>query len=263
MASKQNVKSSTRSKCRQPIRDPKTGLEIGKCDMPIMNDSCINRKNHVHKYRTGFCIDGHCEGTNFEYRPGKYYKTCTFWLTCPCECHTKISEIYAMTKRERLTVEDKYAPEHSGFVLPERSEMLAELLDRKASTAPVIVVKSDSPVIPDKVKKEYGKQIGGRSHRGQLEQFVQDACDQWIRDGKKVKCTTSFISDWIFETQDVAAPPSRGAIDAVFKRWTDIGFAFIAPNPTRFAGYMPDGIKYGLEGLKKKRKEEHANKFKR
>jgi hypothetical protein len=61
---------------------------------------CPNRKTHVMPFVTGFCDSGWHEG----YKINK--PTCKFWMTCPCDCHTQLSRMAALTETERVLVDE-------------------------------------------------------------------------------------------------------------------------------------------------------------
>src|SRR5512144_3162385 len=61
---------------------------------------CPNREVHLNPMLTGYCDSGWHEGNKIN-KP-----TCRFWITCPCDCHTRLSQIAAMTGTERLLVDN-------------------------------------------------------------------------------------------------------------------------------------------------------------
>lgn len=249
--------SSKRDKqgaCAELVRNKKTGLGELRCGETLTSGKCPNRDFHIHKYRTGFCIDGHCEGTEKKTRNGAYQKTCIFWLTCPCECHTNVSTMYLLAKAERKLPILKYAPEHHDFVMPSREEVYAEIRAREAELRPeVVLIKPEGPGLPVRTMSHPPPAPDARRvHRGQLEELVLECIEDWVKGGKKEFATTKYVAAWI-ENKYSYKNTSRGAIDAVFKRWQDIGFAFIAVKPTRFAGYTKTGLEKGLRVLKKER----------
>lgn len=220
---------------------------------------CTNRENHISGIKTGFCHNGFCEGTKSHDAAGKPAKTCTFILTCPCMCHDLISKMFEMSEMERLPQENpEYKP-------PKQDPWLHMLFEGIDSTIPSIVIPDNVPPelqgavpvpsgpLPATVTRDYRPTASGRSARGELEFWVKRCCDYFVLGDidTHLKMTPQRISEIIADEEGIK-PPSTGAIDAVFKRWEKLGFATIERKPTRFTGYTEDGVKYGLEGLKRK-----------
>lgn len=216
--------------------------------------SCRRAKLHVTKYRTGFCGMGCHEGT----RPVNVLETalptCRDWLTCGCECHDKLSEMFVMTEQIRTLVDSSgYVPERLTMIMPtwsERAEARATSSSSDPAMAPVRLESPDPDRIPATLARTYAATPTGRSGRGQLESQVKHICDDFVLMGVG-QCTPKYVSEMI-ATVFEQAPPSVGAIDAVWVRWVKIGFAVVEKKPTRFTGYTADGITVGLDGLKLK-----------
>jgi len=239
--------------CKKKMRDPKTGITktcIGF--IPKGKSECINHKAHLHQYVSGWC-GGHnqCEGMKPRSPSGRPMKTCHMWLTCPCDCHEEISQMFAMSKRERQVVDNpEYIVDHSAFIMPTAAEV-EQARALKSSSTPVTIVKSEDPRIPDTVVKEFHSK-SGRAQKGELELYVKQCCDAYriAPNRREITCGVKYVAQWIFDQKLMAVPPSPGAVDAVFKRWTAINFALIGTKPTRFLMYTPEGIEHGLEGMK-------------
>jgi hypothetical protein len=93
----------------------------------------------------------------------------------------------------------------------------------------------------------------GRAARGELEAWVKEQTDIWAVEEYTFPCTPQWVAEEIGYDKGITAP-SVGAVDAVFKRWEALGFATIERKPTRFTKYTEDGLKLGLEGLKRRAK---------
>jgi hypothetical protein len=244
--------SSEPKECIRIVRNPISGLDE-KCGRRKVRgqSECENHENHVRKYRTGFCGAGQCEGTRPKSPSGKPMKVCYFWLLCPCECHVRLSKMFDMAEEPRILMDNpEYVPHISTYWMPTFEDIQAS----RAEEPHVKVIKSDHEDIPDSVVREFNGNTE-RAPRGQLEQNVKEACDAWIKLGEPGDCTTKWVSEWIYE--ELGLPlPSRGAIDACWKRWAKLGFAATMSHPTQFVCYTPEGIKYGLEGLKARHKNQ-------
>lgn len=61
--------------------------------------------------------------------------------------------------------------------------------------------------------------------------------------------TPSTIAKLVQNHCQLDAPPSAGAVAAVFARWEEYGYARFARDPFRFVGLTPEGEQLGLHGL--------------
>lgn len=217
---------------------------------------CPNRGNHLLTLKTGYCNNGWCEGTKATDWKGRPVPTCEFYLTCPCKCHADLDKMFQMTGNERrLMDKSAYVHEDDGFVLP-------SLLDTSADPSPSTVPDVDTPTLvesaaPDTVpailRGSYGPTSSGRAARGELEMWVHEQCNIWVIEESKWLCTPKYLAEQIADAQAIA-PPSVGAISAIFERWVKLDFAVIEKKPTRFIRYTEDGIKLGLHGIKARNK---------
>lgn len=211
-------------------------------------------------YITGFCGTGAHEGSRPKTYTGKPRKTCPSLITyrekawkCTCTCHSDLDKLFEMSGMERVFQDNpEYIPVKLDAIMPSLEERAARFATRDA-TPPVVVQSALPDRVPATIMRSFTPPPSGRTARGQLELWVKQACDQWILDNVDASATPQYISDFIADKHGVK-PPSVGAVDAVYKRWDMIGYAMIAKKPTRFIGYMPDGVKYGLEGLKERYK---------
>jgi len=217
-----------------------------------LKGECRNRKNHVGKYKTGFCSNGFCEGKSVKSTlTGKAMKHCADWRTCGCTCHVEIDKLFIMTRNPR-TFKDMsgYEPPISHYQMPTLEERAAMHAAQKNGAKEVEVIESPNPdLIPVTIKREFNETNTGRQGRGQLEYRVKEFCDAHLLAKSSADCTPKHVAQGIAEKYGID-PPSQGAVDAVFKRWDALGFAMIAKRPTRFIGYTPNGVKMGLDAMK-------------
>src|SRR6478752_3298395 len=75
---------------------------------------------------SGFCANGNHEGTKPRgKRSGMPFPICTCWTTCTCDCHVKITDMYASLglPREEAMQNPEYAAwaaaERAKFVMPD------------------------------------------------------------------------------------------------------------------------------------------------
>jgi hypothetical protein len=251
--------------CDQKVRK---GAQRVPCGTPLSTGDfgafyCKNSANHISKIKTGFCNAGFCEGTKSHDSAGKPAKTCGFILTCPCSCHDVITKMFELSGMERLPQENpEYKPpkrdlwlhnllENGGTSIPSNPEPIVIPPGLEGATVGAAVVSTVA--LPAVAPRAYQPTVSGRSARGELEFWVKRCCDYFVLGDidTKLKLTPQRISQIIADEEGIKAP-STGAIDAVFKRWEKLGFAKIERKPTRFVAYTEDGIKYGLDGLKRK-----------
>lgn len=209
-------------------------------------------------WTTGFCSIGHCEGTRPRSRSGTAMKTCERILkdvrsgrtwSCACKCHADLDRMFEMMGMERFVDQNPdYKPILPTYIMPSLDERVALSMERRA--VPTVIIESAAPEhVPATVTRVFTPTATGRAGRGQLELWVKQTCDQWVLDQPEESCTPQWISDQIAAKHEIK-PPSVGAINAVFERWTKLNFALIGRKPVRFVGYTDDGVKHGLEGLK-------------
>ena len=217
-----------------------------------LKGECLNRKNHVGKYKTGFCSNGFCEGKSVKSTlTGKPMKHCMDWRTCGCTCHVEIDKLFIMTKNLR-TFKDMsgYEAPVSHYQMPTLEERAAMAVAAKGAAKEVVIIESPMPeLIPVTIKREFNETNTGRQGRGQLEYRVKEFCDEYLLSKDPAPATPKYVAEVIAKKYGIAAP-SQGAVDAVFKRWNALGFAMIASKPTRFIGYTPAGVKLGLDAMK-------------
>lgn len=187
--------------------------------------------------RTGFCIMKQCEGTKPVSPSGKGLKTCDYWMDCPCECHTNITDMCEMAGVERtLRNVSLYTPDVGRYWMP-TPEFMAAL---RATLKPAVdgTQQGDGPV--------FNPTPTGIRAKGQLESQVKEVCDKWDHGNGPVNLPLSFIALSI----DTNEPPSVGAIREVMLRWEKYGFATMGTKPLAFTGYTATGRERGLDVLK-------------
>lgn len=236
--------------CKALVRD---GGDHVPCGKQYLGDLCPNKSMHLWKYRSGHCGIGCCEGTKAVNYRGVPMKTCDAIFNCPCKCHDDLAKLFKLTGEERRVVDvSGYKPEPSGFVMPELGP-LPESSNSDHTDRPVLVESPAPGTVPARVTKPFAPTPSGRTARGELESWVEEYCGIWAVEKDVENCTPTYLAEEIGRHKGIT-PPSVGAIDAVFKRWVQLGFAEIGKKPTRFIRFTDEGVQYGLQGLKEKAK---------
>ncbi|QOP65398.1 hypothetical protein SEA_DIABLA_72 [Gordonia phage Diabla] len=205
-------------------------------------------------YKTGFCGIGHCEGTAPVSPSGKPMKVCTAHEICKCECHAKFDRMYKMANTERRLHEN---PNYVPYQYPDLSEYLkptvelegTSLLGGATTRVPRERPSESAPGLLELAPVYTGTPTGQRQ-RGQLESEVQHVCHQAMMGAYDELMTPQAIAMLI----DPDNPPSTGAIGAVFNRWERIGYAKIHRKPLYFQHYTVEGMRDGLEALRRRAK---------
>lgn len=238
--------------CRKAVKDA-TG-KAAPCDtkLPKGQPECRNKANHVRALKNGFCGNGMCEGKKVLGPGGKPLKTCADWQHCPCDCHKEFDKLFSMMEMPRLYQDmSGYDRPHNPYKMPTLEERVAlHAAARAGMEVEAVVIESPMPeVIPVTLKKSFNVTPTGRAARGQLESWVRAYCDEFLVEAYPHPCTPKHVAEAIGKEQGIA-PPSQGAVNAVFERWASIGFAVVEKKPTRFTRYTEDGIALGLEAMK-------------
>lgn len=197
------------------------------------------------KYCTGFCNNFNkptqCEGTKLRSYKGDPMKTCEFYLTCPCECHYRVDEMFKATGLERKLVPNpEYMPPVSTFVMP---DFAIDPLGPVAVTSGRVIAPDDDeldvtpPPAPAAAPLATRRTETGRAARGGLEAQVWDACFNMPGEDD---LTPKQVVEWIAEKYKIPTP-STGAVNAVWERWVKLGFSTIAKKPNRFTGFSHEG----------------------
>jgi hypothetical protein len=207
------------------------------------------------KFMSGFCNDNGKPGQHEGTKP-KGLKTCPFWEQCPCECHRSVDALFAMTGMERIEVPNpNYKPDMGDFVMPyvPVSDPTAVALSPDGAIGPddderavdVAPVASVTPLAERRTET-------GRAARGGLEAQVWDACHNYPGEDA---ITPKQVGDWIAEKYKIPTP-SSGAINAVWDRWTKLGFCEQGKKPNRFLNFVNSGSWEELARLKASTKRE-------
>jgi hypothetical protein len=216
---------------------------------PYGGEYCPNRDNHLFPIPTGFCNSGWCEGTKGALGNGKFAPTCKSFINCPCDCHARLNRMFHMAGTERVLVDESSWHADNPFVLPTREIVVPTDPVADTDTESSTELESAPPVaLPAGMQRIFLPTPSGRTGRGELESWVKEVTDAWVVDREGL-CTPRHISQTIARVKGVK-PPSVGAIDAVFNRWAEIGFAVIEKKPTRFGGYTEAGLRLGLEVMR-------------
>lgn len=221
-----------------------------------------------HKYVSGFCNNvnkpAQCEGTKPKSN-GKPLPTCGLWLECPCECHWRVDEMFRMTGMERVEVPNpEYIPVRGHFVMPDPP---ADPVTGIIASSPLGVMAPDgdedgyaAPPRPAQPPLVTRRTPLGYAARGTLEAQVWEAVRQVTP-----PITTLKVVDFIAEKYHVPTP-SRGAVQAVWKRWQADGYGILGTKPVQFLGFVKTGTWEELERIKvnkKRQKQQAASKLRR
>lgn len=223
--------------------------------MPVLTAKGAEQKAWLkdrNKFVSGYCNEhgkpGQHEGT--KPKSGSVpLPTCPFWLECPCECHWNVDQMFKITGLERQVIPNpEYVHEPSEFIIPDDVE-------DPLGTVAVTVTDTDAPPDPE---RPVGTQDGpstaplaqrrtptGRAARGGLEAQVWEAC----RSIEEEPLTPKLVGEFIAEKYTIPMP-SSGAINAVWDRWTKLGFAEQGKKPNRFVKFTGDGTWEELVRLK-------------
>lgn len=225
--------------------------------MPISTDKKWLKGRSKHM--SGFCNEngkpGQHEGNKPKNFLGHPLKTCPFWDSCPCECHKSVDLLFEMTKMERREIPNpEYVPDHGGFVPP---EVDSDPLGTVASSAVGVMtpldverpvgVASVAPTAPLAQRRT----PTGRAARGGLEAQVWDACTRTRAEA----LTPKAVAEWIAEEYKIPTP-STGAVNAVWARWENLGFAKTAKKPNRFLEFTGEGTWEELTRIKSSSKRQ-------
>ena len=237
--------------CTSKIREV---VEVKVCGTalkshPIKGEVCPNKDSHLFPMVTGFCNSGWCEGTKGVTENGKSAPTCRFFVNCPCECHARLNRMFDIAGTERVLVDHSNWKPDNPFVLPSMAFRVSpESFNDVGSDTPANIENAVPAAVSGGIQRTFAPTPSGRAGRGELESWVKEITDIWVVDQNGL-CTPKYVSDYIARRKGIKAP-SVGAVDAVLKRWVEIGFAVIEKKPTRFTGYTEAGIKFGLESMR-------------
>lgn len=205
-------------------------------------------------YVTGFCGVGLHEGTKPRSASRKPMKVCVAWQQCACKCHADITDMFKIAERERIPIDNPdYSPhvfDHSYIQSSEVQELPSILSDDEL--LPGVMFSPSPGIIPGYTIRTFEQTKSGRAPRGQMEQWVKQACDAWVLDDvfalEGYPATVPYLARQI--TQVSGFDAQLGAIDGVLRRWERMGFAVIGQSPMRFESYTERGIELGLDVVK-------------
>lgn len=253
--------------CDKKVR---RGSELVTCGMPMRATGdfgameCKNWQMHVLPFVTGWCNSGYHEGTKPKDASGKAVRTCHIIMRCPCDCHTQVEKMFEISGLPRIHLDNpEWMPVKSPYWMPSWED-LAPITTSSTTDGvgtpddiegPPLVAPVPAYAVAPHRERTFAPTASGRTAKGELESWVKNVCDQWLMNDidNREPLTPSRISRVIGSDQGIK-DPSSGAVDAVLKRWIKLGFATVEFKPTRFIGYTEDGLKYGLDALKKRAK---------
>jgi hypothetical protein len=183
-------------------------------------------------------------------------------MTCPCECHQRIDEMFKLAGMERLLAnKSAYVPERVDFnpddYLPKRDEPAP--FDPFAVVAPIDVERPVAPASEAHTAPITERRTDtGRAAKGALEAQVWEQCVVFAKAG--IPATPKMLSNLIADKYHIATP-STGAIGAVFDRWVKLGFAEKNNRPVQFLRFTGEGTWQELEKMKAqfKKAKRHGN----
>lgn len=206
-------------------------------------------------YKTGFCTLGHCEGTAPVSYNGKPHKVCTAYEICTCSCHEKFNRMYEITGEPRRGHQNpNYVPvvhpSYEEYFQVEAEELTGTSLSGVVAMPRAVDRPSETaPGLKESVRT-FTETPSGYRQRGQLEIEVQQVCNRAMMGEFDELLTPQFIASQINPDE----PPSTGAIGSVFSRWERIGYAKVHRKPLYFQHLTVEGMRDGLEALKRKAK---------
>lgn len=209
--------------------------------------------------RSGFCSNGHHEGTTPVNYKGDPLPTCV-WLPCECDCHAKIDKMFKMAGEPRVgrMPNPKYVREPSPFLPPKQLDLRAGDTRSNGDHPDTLLGPENAThgVLDRVAGRAFALTPTGQRARGQLEYEVLSICKQF---NDKVFDWDMCITKYVAEAIDKNDPPSTGAISAVWDRWAAMRFAMIGKKPIRFLGFTnSNGTAEELDAVKSELKRKKA-----
>lgn len=210
-------------------------------------------------YKTGFCGVGLCEGTKPRSPSGKAMKVCVAVDICTCDCHTKISKMYALAKMERILQQNPdyefvYGPD-LGWIKDERVPPVP-FVPAQPFTLSSVEDAGEGHTAGTMADTDEDRPDRYNRRRGWLENEVKVITDRYMS-GEIGESLTPKLLAVLVDPED---PPSVGAVGAVLDRWVEIGFAKVNKHPVRFVSYTVQGMSLGLERMKSDAKQNRRSK---
>lgn len=211
-------------------------------------DEVLIKEGKKYPLKSGPCSHSWCEGTRPVSWRGVPVQVCGNWQLCPCSCHDRVTRLFQLADSPReVMLNPEYRRPERTFYMPVFGVdygLSSALLDAGAETLDGV---KRAPLVP-REPGTFAPTPSGRAARGELESQVYEVVGEWMIQPEGL-CTPQFVSDEIARVQHVA-PPSTGAISAVFDRWVAYGYAVTAKKPVRLVGLTDEGKTSGLEFLK-------------
>jgi hypothetical protein len=214
------------------------------------------------KFRTGFCLNGWCEGTKPRSASGKPVPTCKDIERCPCNCHEILDEIFERAGRPRILVDNPdYMPSPRTWWMPGDDDTG----DSNGLSTPDGIGTLDRPERPPMAPSRPGngasvaRTATGRRAKGSLEHEVLAVCTDWSNDVFDWdSCTPKLVAEEI-GAKNAEENPSTGAIQAVWDRWVKLEFAVYEKKPVRFGKFLLEDFSVrSLETLKRAKKRQKS-----
>jgi hypothetical protein len=167
-------------------------------------------------------------------------KTCHLYLTCTCSCHEELDKMFEMAEQPRILVENsEYVPDRGSYIMPRVEELLEARRERERQEGRESIAEADEAEILS--GNVFAGTATGRRNPRQLEYQVLVACLKVCWPAQDVvPVTPKWIGEIIAEVEKIA-PPSTGAIQAIWDRWVQIEFCLpYGRKPVRFLGFNSD-----------------------
>lgn len=204
---------------------------------------------------TGKCAAGWHEGNRAKTFRGEPAPTCVRWLTCPCECHARVTKMFEIAEQPRVLMENPdYVHPEPQFYMPKFGidYGVQEYFDTESISNPDANKEEGAPIAPRRAPA-FAPTASGFLAKGELEAYVLEVVTEWLIDHDQL-CTCAFVSQEVGRVQKINNP-SVGAVNAVFDRWVKIGYAQpLERKPIRFVGLTDEGKSLGLAALKNRAK---------
>lgn len=215
------------------------------------------------KWISGFCGNGHCEGTQPVNHKGTPLKVCVAIgdgpndkNRCGCKCHKEIDKMYDSAGLARV-------PQQSPLWKPPPSPDLSWLYEDTTSPLDAFISTGNQgtptnvapardhgiPVEPARHAPDERTPSGYR-RKGQLEDSVNEVCTGWLKGTYQADENGDMTTKHIAHLIDPENPPSPGAVQSVLQRWEKLGYAEMRHKPVGFQMLTIEGMQKGLHAMK-------------